>query len=108
MVNTIHLLLDQGLPRGAADYLRAMGFDCVHVGDLGMASASDDSILDLARDELRVVVTLDWDFPTFLAVSGDTGPSVVRIRVEGLGASSIATLIGRWFSNTPRNLAREP
>jgi predicted nuclease of predicted toxin-antitoxin system len=44
----------------------------------------DADILAYGRQELRVVVTLDADFHTLLALSGARSPSVVRIRIEGL------------------------
>jgi hypothetical protein len=48
------LLLDQGLPRSAAAILRADGWDVVHVGDCGMATAADSLILDAARSDQRL------------------------------------------------------
>ena len=49
------LLLDQGLPRGAAPRLRAQGLDVLHVGEIGMARADDVAVLHKARNEGRVV-----------------------------------------------------
>lgn len=43
------LLLDQGLPRSAADLLRKTGVDTVHVGEIGLAMAEDAAILEEAR-----------------------------------------------------------
>ncbi len=63
------LLLDQGLPRSTVKHLVALGIVAEHVGDLGMASASDNTILDAARHRQAVVVTLDWSSrstPTFI------------------------------------------
>jgi hypothetical protein len=37
----IRLVLDQGVPRDAAEILRDAGFDCVHVGELGLSQAAD-------------------------------------------------------------------
>ena len=31
------LLLDQGLPRTAAELLRAIGFDTLHIGEIGFS-----------------------------------------------------------------------
>jgi predicted nuclease of predicted toxin-antitoxin system len=87
------LLLDQGLPRTAAELLRSAGFDIVHVGDIGYATADDVAILQLAVAEQRTIVTLDADFHTLLALSAAPAPSVIRIRVEGLRAAAVAALI---------------
>jgi predicted nuclease of predicted toxin-antitoxin system len=89
----IRALLDQGLPRSAVRLLRESGWDVVHVGDLGLAAASDALILERARVENRVVITLDADFHRLLAISGARLPSVVRVREEGLTAAPLARLL---------------
>jgi predicted nuclease of predicted toxin-antitoxin system len=58
----LRLLLDQGLPRGTVERLSERGIEAVHTADVGLASAPDASILAFAREEDRVVVTLDADF----------------------------------------------
>jgi predicted nuclease of predicted toxin-antitoxin system len=91
----IRLLLDQGLPRSTVRLLADAGWDVLHVGDIGMARSSDSDILDYARREQRVCVTLDADFHSQLAVSGAAGPSTIRIRREGLNGPALAALLQR-------------
>jgi predicted nuclease of predicted toxin-antitoxin system len=86
----IRVLLDQGLPRGTVPRLCAEGWDAVHVGEIGMSRASDIEILDCARHENRVCVTLDADFHALLVLGSEQSPSVVRIRIEGLQAVAMA------------------
>ncbi len=45
----IPLLIDAGIARGTAVDLRALGWDVVHVSDIGLGDASDPSIIDTAR-----------------------------------------------------------
>ena len=45
----IPLALDQGLPRRAAELLRALGWDVIHIGELAMQRADDEIVLELAR-----------------------------------------------------------
>lgn len=87
------LLLDQGLPRSTVLHLRNQQIEAVHVGDRGLATATDSEILDVGRQEGMVVVTLDADFHALLALSGATGPSVIRIRIEGLRGEDLARLL---------------
>jgi len=90
-------LLDQGLPRSAAAILRTAGWDVLHVGECGLATAADSHILDAARSDGRHIVTLDADFHSLLAVSGEAAPSVVRLRMEGLKGDDLATLMLRLW-----------
>ena len=87
------ILLDQGLAPHAAAILRRHGFDAVHVAELGMQRAEDAEILQLARNDSRVCVTLDHDFHAHLAATGQGRPSVVLLRVQGLDAMGQAELI---------------
>ncbi len=89
------LLLDQGLPRSTVQHLARMGIAAEHVGDLNMARAADVDILDVARERQAVVVTLDADFYALLATSNATGPSVVRVRLEGLKGQQLAALLAQ-------------
>lgn len=91
------LLLDQGLPWSTAALLTQAGWDAIHVSEIGMSRADDVDILRRARAEARVCVTLDADFHSLLAISGEGGPSVIRIRKQGLDATALAALLqGIW------------
>lgn len=87
------VLLDQGLPRRAASLLRESGWDAVHVGELGLACSPDEEILDRARRERRICITLDADFHALLVATGRNRPSVLRIRIEGLRAEGVAGVV---------------
>ncbi|MGC3990095.1 MAG: DUF5615 family PIN-like protein [Chthoniobacteraceae bacterium] len=89
----MRLLLDQGVPLTAASVLRQVGFEAIHVGEIGLSKAADEEILARAYNEDRVVVTLDADFHTLLAFSHAPKPSVVRIRIEGLRSERFCSLL---------------
>ena len=89
----ISILLDQGLPRSAASVLRDEGWDVLHTGDIGLSRATDRQILEYAQREERVIITLDSDFHTILALTNASAPSVIRIRLEGLRGHGLAHLI---------------
>jgi predicted nuclease of predicted toxin-antitoxin system len=89
----IKLLLDQGLPRSTVRYLGQLGIEAIHVGDVGLGTADDARILAHGREDHRIVVTLDADFHRQLALAGTSRPSVIRVRIEGLRAEALATLL---------------
>ena len=94
------LLLDQGLPRTAATLLSQAGLDTLHVGDIEMS----DDIIRRASTEGRVVVTLDADFHTLLALDAATSPSVIRIRIERLRAQAVTKLLLAVVAECQREL----
>jgi predicted nuclease of predicted toxin-antitoxin system len=89
----IEFLLDQGLPRSTVQHLQGMGLQSVHVGNLGLAAATDETILNAGRDRGAIVVTLDSDFHALLARSKASAPSVIRIRIQGLKGDGVARVI---------------
>ncbi|HWR53344.1 MAG TPA: DUF5615 family PIN-like protein [Bryobacteraceae bacterium] len=99
------ILLDQGLAPLAAAILRNEGWDALHVGDIAMDRASDEEILDAARDDSRVCITLDHDFHAHLALARAGRPSVVLLRTEGLDANGQAQLIRAVWSVCDEALA---
>jgi len=59
----VKFIVDAQLPRRLSHWLNGAGHDSVHTLDLPAGNnTSDRSILDLARDEQRVVITKDTDF----------------------------------------------
>jgi len=70
-----------------------------------MSCAADTEILDLARQEGLVIVTLDADFHAWLAVSHAAGPSVIRLRREGLKGPELADLLESVLGRVSEALA---
>ena len=85
--------MDQGLSPHAAAILREEGFDALHVSEIGMERADDVLILERARGDERVYITLDHDFHAHLAMTGQGHPSVTLLRAQGLDAQEQSNLI---------------
>lgn len=87
------LILDEGMPLGAARLLREMGLAAHRVLEMQLGGAADEAILEQARNEAAVVATLDADFHQILAATGNGKPSVIRVRIEGLKSRQLADLL---------------
>ena len=73
-------LVDMPLSPTVAQWLSNNGHDAVHAGALGLASAPDVEIIARAKQDNRVIVTADLDYPRLLALSGANGPALILFR----------------------------
>ena len=89
-------MLDEGLPRTAVGLLRGHALNAEHVLTVGLRGAGDPAVLREAARRGLVAVTLDSDFHRILALTGAPGPSVIRLRIEGLTAGPLVDILA-WL-----------
>jgi predicted nuclease of predicted toxin-antitoxin system len=88
----VKLLLDQNLSHRLCATLRQEAFSCVHVRDLGLERADDETIWNFARQEGYVIVSKDEDFHQRSFLHGHP-PKVVWLRVGNCSTDDIAKVI---------------
>ena len=72
------------LPPEWVNIFEQHGWHAVHWKDIGEPNASDNTIMDWARQYNYVVFTRDLDFGTLLAMTSADGPSVVQVRAKDI------------------------
>lgn len=73
-------LIDNALSPMISEKLREAGHDAIHVRDIGLQAADDETIFSLAAKENRIIVSADTDFGTILALRREPKPSVILFR----------------------------
>lgn len=76
----MRFLVDMPLSPALAVWLAQQGHDAVHAFEAGLARAPDEVILERARNERRIVVTADLDYPRLLALAQAEGPGLILFR----------------------------
>lgn len=91
------LIIDMNLSPRWVGFLQERGFDAVHWSEAGDPRAPDAAIMQWAREHDSLVLTRDLDFAVLLALTRQTGPSVVLLRAqdvlpEAIGADTARIL----------------
>ena len=87
------LLLDENLPRSAAEVLARAGHDVLHVAQ-AEASADDRRVLAIARVQGRTLVTFDADFGDLVYRLGEPAPpAILYLRLHPIDGAAAAELV---------------
>jgi predicted nuclease of predicted toxin-antitoxin system len=93
--------IDMPLSPKLADWLARQGHDAVHASKVGLDRASDTEILERARNEQRVVITADLDYPRLLALAQAEGPGVILFRGGNYGEPESLDRLKRALETIP-------
>jgi predicted nuclease of predicted toxin-antitoxin system len=89
----MRILIDMNLSPLWVEVLRQAGHDATHWSSIGDPRAPDIEILEFARTHGQVVFTHDLDFAILLALTRQTGPSVLQVRTHDVLPDTIAALV---------------
>ena len=76
-------------------FLKSLGHDVIRVSDVLAVSATDESIIYLARGDSRIILTQDLDFSRVIAVSGESTPSLISLRLKSSQIEYVNSLLSR-------------
>ena len=99
------LLMDENMPREAADLLRNLGHDVKSIQDLNLQGTKNGDIYRLIQAEERILVTLDLDFANILNYPTKSHPGIIVLRVRVQNPPSIVAALRRFLQQvTPDEL----
>lgn len=80
-----------------AIWLIQHGHDAIHAFEAGLDRATDEVILERARNDDRIVITADLDFPRLLALAQADGPGLILFRGGNYSEQEIEQRLIRTF-----------
>jgi len=78
-LSSMKFLGDMGISPRTIALLREQGYDAIHLVEQNLERMPDPNILDKARQEERILLTVDLDFAQLLAMSGERLPTYVQL-----------------------------
>ena len=97
-------LADMGVSPLTVKELKQLGYDAVHLSDLGLHTMADSEIMAKAKQESRIVLTFDLDFSDLLAASKDNLPSVIIFRLKTTVPSFVSSRLQTILSECANTL----
>ena len=97
-------LADEGIDRSIVNELRALGFDVFYVIE-DVRSLDDDILLQIARDENRILITRDKDFGELVFRLNKAHAGVILIRLEGNTTQERADIVCKLVSQYQEQLS---
>ena len=91
------------LSAGLARWLVEQGHEANHASLAGLATATDDSILNAALDTGSIIITADLDYPRLLATMALVAPGVIVYRGGNLNEAEAQDFVRRVLAVIPAN-----
>lgn len=105
-MTSLRFLVDMNVPASLCATLEGMGHSATHARSVGLTTATDDAIVEFAREHYDVIVTNDLDFTRILAVEGGLRPSLVLFRIHKASPSHLRSLLERHLESIVEALSR--
>ncbi len=87
------ILADAPISLRTVQFLRQHGFECYHITEFQMADATDEEIVNFAKENGYTILTEDLDFGSIIAYTKDIEPSVIILRVGNYSTDQINALL---------------
>lgn len=91
----MRLLADLHIAPRTVQFLRSLGHDVLRVTDLLPATASDESIVERAAQDQRIILTQDLDMTAIIALSRRQYPSLVTLRLSSVRIAFVNSILQR-------------
>ena len=99
-------LANMGISPSTVEWLHSLGYEAIHLYELGFDRWADSDILGKAREEGWIVLTSDLDFGDLLAASRDALPSVVIFRLKDMRPNNVNAHLRSLLEQHTEDLAQ--
>jgi predicted nuclease of predicted toxin-antitoxin system len=92
--------LDENISRHLKVSLNKLDHDVLTVADQGLLSNPDTLIADAAKNEGRILITLDVEFADLRKYPPGSHPGIILFRPKSFGPLAVNRFIEEFFQNT--------
>jgi predicted nuclease of predicted toxin-antitoxin system len=99
----VRLVADENCDFSVVVDLRLAGYDVVSITER-MPGADDETVIEFARSERRLLITEDKDFGQLVFAAAKQNSGVILIRYPALTRSALTTALLKLLSDNGENL----
>lgn len=93
----LKLLTDENVFPSTVEILRSHHFDVTDIKELGLIGIGDREIMDLAKRERRIVVSLDLHFANIFLFPPSECPGIIVLRIKPAVPAKVDRAIERFL-----------
>ncbi len=90
-------LFDENMYPGFVAPLKSMGYEAIHVYDIGLDNTPDEKIIEFAKKSGHAILTNDLDFTRIMALSGSQFPTILTFRFAALNPAVFTEIVQNNF-----------
>ena len=94
-------LADENISPISVAFLRRLGFDVLHVREVGLKRKPDCEIMGYALKEGRILITLDKDFADIRNYPPGTHAGIIRMRLPFPSPQAVNACLGLLLKQIP-------
>ncbi len=102
----IRLVVDISLSPDCVDVFVRHGWPAVHWSTVGDPRANDRTVMAWVRAHGHIVFTHDLDFGTLLALTRDSGPSIIQVRAHDVLPDHLGRIVIKTIRTCESQLHR--
>lgn len=95
-------LADQDIWKVTLDLLRSWGHNVVTAKEIGMARASDEDLLKVAKGENRLFITRDKDYGSLVFLGDIACPGIILLRITPETTDEVHAELAHLFEHQQR------
>ncbi len=99
------ILADAHISPRTVRFLRSCGHEVVRLSEVLPSDARDSELIEYARAHKRVILTQDLDFSAIIALSKQSLPSVISLRLSDSRVEAVNLLLERVLPRLEREVA---
>lgn len=89
----MNFLLDENISPHTAFYLEKLGHKAIHLGDVNLKGATDEKVIEYAKKNTLILITIDRDFGNILDYPPGSHAGIIRLKLRYMPSKIVNSVL---------------